>query len=37
MYGLELNLWAGIKCTGWNKIYRLELNVRVGIKFMGWN
>jgi hypothetical protein len=32
MYWLELNLWAGIKCTGWNEMYGLELNIWVGIK-----
>jgi hypothetical protein len=37
MYGLELNVWAGIKCTGWNFIYGLELNKGVGIKYTGWN
>ena len=26
MYGLELNVQAGIKCTGWNQMYTLELN-----------
>jgi hypothetical protein len=41
MYGLELGLKldirAGIKCTGWNLIYRVELNVKAGIKCKGIN
>jgi hypothetical protein len=32
MYGLELNVQAGIKCIGWNQMYRLALNVLAGTK-----
>ena len=47
MYGLELNVkagikhragfnWTGIKCMGWNKIYGVEFNLQAGIKCKDW-
>ena len=36
MYRLELDIWDGIKCMGWNETYGLELNLRDGIKCTGW-
>jgi hypothetical protein len=37
MYGLELNVLAGIKCTSWNYIKGLELNIKAGVYCTGWN